>query len=91
MGVRTVANHKSAVKRAKQAVKRTDANKTRKSEARTVVKKLRQAIEEKNKEQALPLLKKVQSLLGKLAGSGILKPNNAARKTSRLASQVNQL
>lgn len=91
MGVRNVANHKSAQKRSKQAIKRTIANKTKKTETRTVVKRLRLAIEEKDKEQATTLFNKVQSMLGKLARSGVIKPKNASRKTSRLATQVQAL
>ncbi len=83
-----MANHKSAKKRAKQAIKRTLVNKTKTSRVRTMVKNLRAAISENNKEKALELAPKTQSLLNKLAKSGVIKRETAARKTSRLAQQV---
>lgn len=86
-----MANHKSAEKRSRQTVKRTERNKARTSQVRTELKKLRAAIAEGNKETATKLLVTVQSLLAKLAKSGIIKANNAARRTSRLACQVAKL
>ena len=86
-----MANHKSAVKRAKQARKRTAANKARTTEARTAVKKVRQALEAKKKEEALSVLPRAQSLLARLAKKGIIKKNSAARRTSRLACQIASL
>lgn len=83
-----MANHKSAKKRAKQTIKRTEANRSRKTQVRTVVKKLRGAIEQSDKQTAQTLVVKAQSLIDKLAKSGILKANTAARKVSRLAAQV---
>ncbi len=55
--------------------------------ARTVIKKLREAIEKNDKDTAKKLLPEAQSLLSKTH----LKPNNIARKTSRLTSQVNKI
>ncbi|MFZ9000923.1 MAG: 30S ribosomal protein S20 [Bacteriovoracaceae bacterium] len=86
-----MANHKSAKKRARQAVKRTLVNKVKVSRVRTMVKNLRNAIADNNKEKALELAPKAQSLISKLAKSGIIKRENAARKTSRLAAQVANL
>jgi ribosomal protein S20 len=55
------------------------------------LKKLRLAISEKNQEKAKSLLPEVQSTLAKLSGSGHIKPNKAARITSRLSSQINSI
>ncbi len=86
-----MANHKSAKKRAKQTITKTLRNKTRKSEVKTVVKSLRDAIDKNDKPAALELLPKTQKLLDKLAQSGIIKSQTAARKNSRLHRQVSKL
>lgn len=86
-----MANHKSAKKRARQTVGKTLRNKSRRTEVRSVIKKLRSSIESKEKEAASTLLTKAQSLLGKLKSAGILKAKTASRITSRLTSQVNKI
>lgn len=86
-----MANHKSAAKRARQTTTRTLRNKIITSEARTEIKKIRTAIEEKNKEAASGLLVKVQRHLAIMAKKGIIKTNSAGRRTARLANQINGL
>ncbi|MBL6990829.1 MAG: 30S ribosomal protein S20 [Bacteriovoracaceae bacterium] len=86
-----MANHKSAKKRTRQTLDRTERNKARRTEVRTVVKKVVSAISQKDKEAALSLMNKVQKLFDKLAHKGVYKKNTAARKTSRLAGQVAKL
>jgi small subunit ribosomal protein S20 len=86
-----VANHKSAKKRSRQAVVKTEINKVRKTQARTVIKEIKAAINEKDKAKATELFPKAQSHLYKLAKNGVIKPNQAGRKTSRLASQINSI
>lgn len=86
-----MANHKSSKKRAKQTVTRTLRNKVKTSESRTVLKAIRNAIQASNKEEANALLPKVQGLLGSMVSKGLVKKNNAARRTSRLAQQVKSL
>lgn len=86
-----MANHKSAAKRNRQAIKKTALNRAKRSRVRTSIKSLRTAIQEKNKEAAEKQLVEVQTLLGKLAKSSAIKKQTASRKTSRLASQVAKL
>ncbi len=86
-----MANHNSAEKRAKQTVKKNLKNKVKTSKTRTEVKKVRAAIEKKDKSTASTLLQTAQSLLAKLAKGGTIKKKTAARKTSRLAKQVNSI
>lgn len=86
-----MANHKSSVKRAKQDLKKKENNRSNESAAKTAVKKVREAIASGDKNTAQELLKSAQSSLRKLAKTGVLKLGSAARKTSRLASQVNKL
>jgi len=86
-----VAHHKSAKKRIRQTETRRQSNKWKTSRVRTEIKKLRTLISDNNKDEALKLFPKVQSLLNKLAKSSVLKKATAARKTSRLASQISKL
>lgn len=86
-----MANHKSAAKRARQSLKKMEQNKVRKSEVKTAEKNLRTALSEKDKDKATELFPKLQSLIQKLAKSGITKKRNASRKTSRLADQLAKL
>jgi small subunit ribosomal protein S20 len=86
-----VANHKSAKKRIRQTETRRVNNKWKTSRMRTEMKKLRTLISENKKDEALKLYPTVQSLINKLAKSSVLKRATAARKTSRLASQISKL
>jgi small subunit ribosomal protein S20 len=86
-----VANHKSAKKRIRQNDKKRINNKWKVSRFRTELKKLRTFITEENKEEAVKQFPIVQTLLAKLAKSPIIRKDTAARKTSRLASQVSKL
>ncbi len=86
-----MANHKSSEKRARQDIKKTAANKANESSAKTAVKKVRDAIAAGDKKAAADLLKTAQSSLRKLVKTGVLKLENAGRKTSRLATQINKL
>jgi small subunit ribosomal protein S20 len=86
-----VANHKSAKKRIRQNDKKRINNKWKVSRFRTELKKLRAFITEENKEEAVKQFPIVQTLLAKLAKSPIIRKDTAARKTSRLASQVSKL
>lgn len=86
-----MANHKSAKKRIRQNDKKRINNKWKVSRFRTELKKLRTFITEENKEEAVKQFPIVQTLLAKLAKSPIIRKDTAARKTSRLASQVSKL
>jgi small subunit ribosomal protein S20 len=86
-----VANHKSAAKRARQAIIRTERNKQSKTRTKTVVKQIREAIAQSDKKTASELLPKAQSYLYRLAKTGVIKQNTAGRKTARLAKQVQAL
>ncbi len=86
-----MANHKSARKRAKQAIVKKEQNKAKYSKVRTLVKKFRDAITSKNKELATTLFPTVQSGLAKLGQSKVVKLNTASRKISRLAEQLSKI
>ncbi len=86
-----MANHKSSEKRARQDIKKNLVNKVNESKTKTAVKKVRDAITAGDKKAAAEVLKTAQAELRKLAKTGVIKANTAARKTSRLASQINNL
>ena len=86
-----MANHKSSEKRAKQDIKKNANNKVKESKTKTAVKKVRDALVAGDKKLAAASLKDAQGELRKLAKTGVIKLNAAARKTSRLASQINAL
>lgn len=86
-----MANHKSAKKRIRQNEKRRVNNKWKVSRLRTELKKLKAFITEENKEEATKQFPIVQRLFAKIAKSPIMRKDTAARKTSRLASQVSKL
>ena len=84
-----MANHKSAAKRARQEIKRTARNGRIKSTIRTFEKKLRAAITQKDKGTAENLLVTFTSQVDKAATKGIFHARTAARKISRISTQVN--
>jgi small subunit ribosomal protein S20 len=84
-----MANHKSAEKRTRQALRRNEANRRNRGQLRTEIKKLRAAVEAGNQEEAKALLGSTVSLIDKSIQKGILHKNAAARHKSRLTSSVN--
>ncbi len=86
-----MATHKSSEKRARQDIKKTLVNKMNESKSRTTVKKVRDAITAGDKKTAAATLTTAQSELRKLAKNGVIKKKTAARRTSRLANQINNL
>ena len=84
-------HHKSSIKRVRQTKTRTDLNKSRTTMTRSAIKKFNEAITNGEKEKAGTLLVSVQSLLARLAKKGIIKPNAAARKTSRLTKALSKV
>ncbi len=86
-----MANHKSALKRHRQSLKRQERNKSSKSSIKTLVKKINAAVDEKNNDTASALLKDATRFINKTASKGIIHKNNASRKISKLTRKVNSL
>jgi len=86
-----VANHKSALKRAKQNEERRVRNKATRTQVKNVVKQLRQAVASQSPEEAAKQINTVQSVIDKAAKKGVIHPNTAARKISRLTKNVNSM
>ena len=83
-----MANTKSAIKRIRKIYKQTAVNKVRKSRYRNAIKKMNFLIENKKKSEALKFLPKLNSELMKVAKTGIIKKQNAARNVSRLTRKI---
>ncbi len=81
--------HKSTIKRARQSKKRHLRNRAALSSVKNVVKKVIGAVDEKNADQAKTFLRDATACLHKAVTKGLLKPNTASRRISRLAAKVN--
>lgn len=86
-----MANTSSAKKAVRQAARRTDVNKARRSTMRTSVRKVEQAILEGDRAAAEQALKTAEPELMRSAQKGVLHKNAAARKVSRLAHRIKTL
>jgi small subunit ribosomal protein S20 len=86
-----LANHKSALKRARQNTVRRLRNKATKTRVKNVVKEVRQAIEAKATDKAQSALIEAQAAIDKAAKKGVVHKKTAARKISRLTKVVNAL
>jgi len=86
-----LANHKSAIKRARQSEDQRVRNRSRKTRMKNVVRKLEESISSKSRETASEDLKLVVSVIEKTASKGVIHKNTAARKISRLTKRVNAL
>jgi small subunit ribosomal protein S20 len=84
-----LANHKSALKRARQNEDRRLRNKSTKTRIKNVVKIVRQATAGQIETDAPSELNKAKSVIDKAAKKGVIHRNTAARKISRLTKQVN--
>jgi small subunit ribosomal protein S20 len=83
-----MAQHPSAEKRARQAIRRSARNTQWKSRMRNAVKRIRSL---KDKEKALVELKKTVKLLDQLAAKGVIHKNSAANHKSSLTKYVSTL
>lgn len=80
--------HKSAIKRARQSIKRHQRNKAILHGTKTVAKKVKTAVADKNPELAQSLLRDATSALHKAVTKGALHRNTASRRISKLAIEV---
>jgi small subunit ribosomal protein S20 len=86
-----VANHPQAEKRNRQREKKQAHNRHYRTTMRTVVKRVKAAITEKNPEKAQQELKKAIPVIDRCAGKVVLPKKRAARAISRLTQAVNAL
>ncbi|OEU65319.1 MAG: 30S ribosomal protein S20 [Desulfobacterales bacterium S5133MH16] len=86
-----MANHKSAIKRARQNEKRRMRNKSTKTRIKNIVKSVRFTVSEKSNEAALAELNIAKSTIDNAAKKGVIHGKAASRKISRLSRLVNSI
>jgi len=86
-----LANHKSALKRARQSEVKRIRNKGYKTRVKKAVKEVRIALADDSVDQAKKSFVKTVSIIQKAASKGVIHRKQASRKISRLATQINQL
>lgn len=86
-----MANTSSAKKAARQALRRAEVNKARKSRFRGFVRKVEEAIASGNAENAQAALKAAEPELMRAAQKGVLHKRTASNKVSRLAARVKKV
>ncbi|AGZ82499.1 30S ribosomal protein S20 [Campylobacter fetus] len=86
-----MANHKSAEKRARQTIKRTERNRFYRTRLKNLTKAVRVAVTSGDKDAALLALKDVNKNFHSFVSKGFLKKETASRKVSRLAKLVSTL
>ncbi len=83
-----MANHFSALKRARQTQKRTEDNRANTSRLRTALRKLRQTLQSGDSKQAKEAFSSTVSVIDKAVKKGVIHKNTAARYKSRLSARV---
>jgi len=86
-----MANHVSALKRARQTETRTNVNRANRSRVRTSLRALREAIAKGDLKAAQAQYRETVSVLDKSVQKGIVHDNTASRYKSRLNTRVKAL
>jgi small subunit ribosomal protein S20 len=86
-----VANHKSAQKRARQTLKRTERNRSTRSRVKSAVKSARTALAAGDAGETATALKVAEGVLRRAASKGAIPKKRASRSVSRLAKNQNRL
>ena len=85
-----MANIKASIKSARQSIKRRAHNRYYRTTARTFVKKTRAQIDSGDVKNAQETIQQAIKALDKAAQKGLIHPNNAARRKSRLMKALNK-
>ncbi len=86
-----MANHRSALKRARQTIKRTERNRFYRTRIKNLARAVREAVEAGDAAKAEEAFKEANKNMHKYVSKGVLKKNTAARKVSRLAKLVRKM
>lgn len=86
-----MANTSSAQKAARQAIRRTEVNKARRTRMRNEVRKVEEAITAGDRTAAVAALKAAEPLMVRTAQKGVLHAKTASRKVSRLAQRIKSM
>lgn len=83
-----MANHFSALKRARQTDKKTTVNRANSSRLRSQLRKLRTALASGDKSQTQTLYRETVSLIDQSVKKGVIHKNTGSRYKSRLSARV---
>ena len=83
-----MARHKSAIRQHRRSLRRKSVNTQTKSALRTHVRKIREAIEAKDREGSLKMLPALYKAIDTSVKKGAIKKNTGSRYKSRLSRQV---
>jgi small subunit ribosomal protein S20 len=86
-----LANHKSAIKRHRQSLRRRARNQSIKTGIRTAIRKVRVAVAGKDGAQAASALEGAVPAIDKAASKGVIHKRAASRKVSRLMKAVHKV
>lgn len=86
-----MANTAQAKKRARQAEKHRQRNASKRSEMRTYLKRVTKAISDGNRTLASTEYALASAMVDKLATSGLIHKNKAARHKSRLNARIKKI
>jgi small subunit ribosomal protein S20 len=86
-----MAHHKSAEKRNRQTISRTEINRARVGRIRTTVKAVESAVKSGDKTKAQEALLAAQPVLMSGVSKGVISLSTASRKMSRLSASVKAL
>ena len=86
-----MAHHRSAKKRIRQTIKRTEVNRARTSRVRTFIKRVEKAVAAGDAAEARAALQLAEPEIRRAVTRRVLKLNTASRRISRLSKKVNGL
>jgi len=84
-----LANHKSALKRARQNELSRLRNKAVKTRVKSIIKDVRFSVEESSNGDVMAKMIAAQTLIDKASKKGVIHKKTASRKISRLSKLVN--
>jgi small subunit ribosomal protein S20 len=86
-----MANHFSALKRARQTEKRSARNRANTSRLRSALRQLRESLAKNDKPAAEQVYRQTVSALDKAIQKGVIHENTASRYKSRLSARLDAL
>jgi len=86
-----MANTTSAKKATRKIARRTEINKSRRTQLRGAVRSVEEAINSGDRSAAVAAMKRAEPELMQAAQRNIIHKNNASRKVSRLTHQITKL
>lgn len=86
-----MANHKSAEKRARQTIKKTERNRFYRTRLKNITKAVREAAANNDKNAANEAFKIANKSIHAMVSRGFLKKQTASRRVSRLALLINKI